>query len=222
MTPAICMRPHFRLAVLASVIGTSLSGCAVLSGYDASDSFSCKAPEGVSCESMSGVYANMEANNLPGQRAAHGDDQRPSPEVSTPPANGVMTTPIYSGTPIRTPAKVLRNWFAPWEDVAGDFHDQSYVYVTVDTGHFLVEHNRRVIQDAYRPVSPPINTKPAAATSSNGALAVGTLSQDSAAASPDQISIGTLQSMPTAQEAAALVKGLVTPSQVGATQSPKW
>jgi conjugal transfer pilus assembly protein TraV len=216
------LHPGFKLSVMAALVAASVSGCAVLSGYDASDSFSCKAPEGVSCESMSGVYANMEANNLPGQKALHSGSQDSSADVSAAPGTGVMTTPIYSGTPIRTPAKVLRNWFAPWGDSVGDFHDQNYVYVTVDTGHFLVDHNRRQIQEAYRPITPPINEKQAAAGSGSAAQSSNTPSPNIPATSPDQISIGSLQAMPTAQEAAALVKGLVTPAQAGATQDPKW
>ena len=35
-------------------------------GLDAQKSFSCKAPVGIGCSSLSGVYANALANNLPG------------------------------------------------------------------------------------------------------------------------------------------------------------
>lgn len=68
-----------------------------------------------------------------------------------------MTTPIYSGTPIRSAPKVLRVWFAPWEDSDGDLHDQSYLYLPVDGGRWLIEHNRRRIREAYQPVRPPAN-----------------------------------------------------------------
>jgi conjugal transfer pilus assembly protein TraV len=39
--------------------------------------------------------------------------------------SNVMTKPIYSGTPIRSAPRLLRVWFAPWEDTDGDLHDQS-------------------------------------------------------------------------------------------------
>jgi len=52
-------------------------------------------------------------------------------------------------------------WFAPWEDNDGDMHDQSYVYLPIDNGKWLIEHNRRRIQDAYRPVrAPSFQTSP--------------------------------------------------------------
>lgn len=141
------------LTAMSVVAAAALTGCASMSGYDAKSDFSCKAPDGVLCESMSGVYANAMANNLPGQKVNHGKDVSPAKVTGT--GSGVMTKPIYSGTPIRTAPLILRVWFAPWEDSDGDLHDQSYVYLPVDTGKWLIEHNRRRIQDAYRPVKAP-------------------------------------------------------------------
>ncbi|MDE2430828.1 MAG: TraV family lipoprotein, partial [Burkholderiales bacterium] len=59
------MKKNLYLAIAASF--TVLSGCS-FSGLDAKSSFSCKAPDGVLCESMTGVYANASLNNLPSQR----------------------------------------------------------------------------------------------------------------------------------------------------------
>lgn len=157
-----------RFAALCTLGSALLAGCASFSGLDASSTFSCKAPDGILCQSMSGVYANAEAHNLPGQRVAN-DKGTPAgspakvqdaiPQAAT----GVLTKPIYSGTPIRTAPLVLRVWLAPWEDSDGDLHDQSYVYLPVDGGRWLIEHNRRRIQDAYRPVrAPSLATAPAA------------------------------------------------------------
>jgi conjugal transfer pilus assembly protein TraV len=47
-------------------ITVTLSGCGNLSGLDASEKFACSAPDGVTCMSVSGIYANAKANNLPG------------------------------------------------------------------------------------------------------------------------------------------------------------
>lgn len=147
-----------RKNVLAVVASLGISGCMSMSGYDASSQFACKAPDVVLCESMSGIYANAEAHNLPGQRghrAVPARDVRPT--ASNTQYQAVMTTPIYSGTPIRSAPKVLRVWFAPWEDSDGDLHDQSYLYLPVDGGRWLIEHNRRRIREAYQPVRPPAN-----------------------------------------------------------------
>lgn len=138
----------------ACTAAAALSGCSSMSGLDAQTSFSCKAPEGVQCESMEGVYANAMQHNLPGQRVNSGKNAGAAPaELKA--GSGVLTRPIYSGTPIRSAPRVLRIWFAPWEDSDGDLHDQSYVYLPVDNGRWLVEHNRRRIQDTYRPVRAP-------------------------------------------------------------------
>ena len=148
------MKALTLVPVAATVL--ALTACGSMSGLDAKDSFSCKAPDGVLCASMTGIYANAQANNLPGQRVKHdnGPDKvsrAKAPEAGT----GVLTKPIYSGTPIRSAPLVLRVWFAPWEDTDGDLHDQSYVYLPVDSGKWLIEHNRRRILDAYRPVRAP-------------------------------------------------------------------
>lgn len=136
------------------LVCSSLSGCFSMSGLDGSSHFSCKAPDGVLCESMSGVYANAQAHNLPGQNT-----QKKGVEVPPPASSGdagVLSTPITSGTPLRSAPTVLRIWLSPWEDSDGDLHDQSYIYVTLNTGHWLIEHNRRRIQDAFAPVRAPV------------------------------------------------------------------
>ena len=141
-----------------------LAACGNLSGLDAKNSFACKAPDGVLCESMTGIYTNAQAHNLPGQRVTHGHAQTEASHAQVAAsASGVLTRSIYSGTPIRSAPLVLRVWFAPWEDTDGDLHDQSYVYLPVNNGKWLIEHNRRRIQDAYRPVrAPSVQAAPAA------------------------------------------------------------
>jgi conjugal transfer pilus assembly protein TraV len=154
------MRRRTTLSLVPAIGAVVLAGCSSMSGLDAKNSFSCKAPEGVLCESMTGIYANARANNLPSQRVNRKSDAEVVPPKEQ--GTGVLTKPVYSGTPIRSAPQVLRVWFAPWEDTDGDLHDQSYVYLPVDSGKWLIEHNRRRIQDAYRPVRAP-NTQPPAA-----------------------------------------------------------
>ena len=182
----------------AAVLAAMLSACSTLSGLDASNQFACKAPDGILCESMSGIYANAQAKNLPGQRVGHGLG-RPS-ETGATVSTGVMTRPIESGTPIRSAPRLLRVWFAPWEDSDGDLHDQSYVYLPVDTGKWLIEHNRRRIQDAYRPVRLPVSTT----------MPVGQ-------AIPSRLN--TSQAMQTAPADAALDGSGVNQTRMGAAQA---
>lgn len=183
-----------------------LAGCSSMSGLDAKSTFACKAPEGVLCESMSGIYANVQQNNLPGQQLRHpaavanGKEAAPLQDLPS-----VLPLPLQSGTPIRTAPRILRVWLAPWEDSDGDLHDQSYVYLTLDTGKWLIEHNRQQIQDQYRPVRPPVAALPVSpANSAKSAL-------------PDTEVIGIRQNRPANLESAAFMNGITTPA--GAMQN---
>ena len=195
----------------------ALCGCSSMSGFDAKTDFSCKAPDGILCESMSGIYANAQAKNLPGQRVnARGES--PVDLSTANAASSVMTKPIYSGTPIRSAPRLLRVWFAPWEDTDGDLHDQSYVYLPVDSGRWLIEHNRRRIQDNYRPVRAPSNiAAQASAQSPQGAgqprQSVGVLGQP-VLANNGQESIGVRQDRMSNEQATELLNEIARPGNV--------
>ncbi|WP_126448289.1 type IV conjugative transfer system lipoprotein TraV [Sulfuricystis multivorans] len=138
-----------RNLLLALLIPVLMGGCAsTMSGLDGETKFACKAPEGVSCASLSGVYANAVANNLPALRKEGKGEAR----AAAPAKSGeIIGRAPSSGDPIRTQPKVLRIWIAPWEDSEGDLHDQSYIYVVADPGRWMIEHNQKRIVDRYRP-----------------------------------------------------------------------
>lgn len=202
------------MKLTALMLGTAavlaLSGCGSMSGLDAKSSFACKAPPGVLCESMSGIYANAEQRNLPGQRV-HMAKAEQTAEVShakDAATESVLSKPLDSGTPIRSAPRVLRMWFAPWEDSDGDLHDQNYVYMQVDTGRWLIEHNRRRAMEAYRPVRAP-----SVKTTAPNAPVQGTSNVQSGAAQ-GQEAIGVAQGRPSEQEAAGLLGGVQMPAQL--------
>lgn len=126
-----------------------LAGCAGMTGLDGQGGFSCKAPDGISCASLSGVYANAVQNNLPGQRPA----VKPGNALNAQTRINAMA--LRSGDPLRSAQKVRRVWLAPWEDDDEVLHDQSYFYMVVDSGRWQIEHSRRKATEAYRPVVPP-------------------------------------------------------------------
>lgn len=185
-----------------------LSGCMSVSGLDANSNFACKAPDGVLCESMSGIYANAEQNNLPGQRVHHSHSSTVPVELSSAKKQVVLTKPINSGTPIRSTPKVLRVWFSPWQDTDGDLHDQSYVYLTIDTGHWLIEHNRHRIQETYKPIHAPSKSSTASPAINEVVSHVQTGSEEG------QVSIGVAQPRPSIQEAAAMMGNIQTPDYI--------
>ena len=126
-----------------------LTGCASMTGLDGQGGFSCKAPDGISCASLSGVYANAVQNNLPGQRPA----VKPGNALNAQARIDAMAP--RSGDPLRSAQKVRRVWLAPWEDDDEVLHDQSYFYMVVDSGRWQIEHSRRKATEGYRPVVPP-------------------------------------------------------------------
>lgn len=155
-----------RLLPLAALLtaALALSGCMSMSGLGGDSKYACKAPDGVTCDSVSGVYANAVANNLPGQRKrpaasnpAQAERQAPRP-AATPraplsPAGG--SSAQEPGSALRAQARYLRLWIKPWEDVDGDLYDQAHVYVQIDQGRWLIDHVQQRIRDAYTPLRPP-------------------------------------------------------------------
>lgn len=173
------MRP-----VAAAIVLTALAGCSNLSGVGGSSEYSCKAPPGVRCESVSGIYASAVARNLPSQReqrpapTPQSDERRPATEgvaqpvaltaSNTAPADAAALTPMKS---LRTPARILRLWFKPWEDQDLDLFDQGYIYVQVDGGRWMVDRAQREVRRGFTPVRPPKSADAASPRSADTAPA---------------------------------------------------
>lgn len=158
---------------LATCVAMALPGCTSMSGLSGSSSYACKAPDGVTCDSVSGTYANAIHNNLPSQRprvAASASPDAPAPSRTPSPA---ITSPesvaAAAPAPLRSSARILRLWFKPWEDADRDLYDQGYVYVQIDSGQWLIDHAQRQIRDAYAPLRPPPRTAASVGDSKDGA-----------------------------------------------------
>jgi conjugal transfer pilus assembly protein TraV len=139
-----------RLVALTAAAFT-LAACTSLSGLSGSSSYACKAPEGVTCDSVSGVYANAVQNNLPSQqrRAAAAPHSPPITALGTAsPTAAISAAP--SSTALRSSPRILRLWFKPWEDADHDLYDQGYVYV-----QWQIDHVQRQIRDSFAPLKPP-------------------------------------------------------------------
>ena len=140
------MRSSIATILLACIW---LTGCSMI-GLDAQKSFSCKAPPGIGCSSLSGVYANAVAGNLPDSTSrpatVYGKkDQGKSTVVGEAPA---------TGAPLLSEPTVLRVWIAPWEDSRKVLHDQSFLYAVAEPGHWQVAHSRKKIAEQYRVLMP--------------------------------------------------------------------
>jgi conjugal transfer pilus assembly protein TraV len=168
-----------RLVWLPCSLCCLLTGCMNLSGLGGSADYACKAPEGVTCDSVSGTYANAIQDNLPSQRGKRrgmGKPNEGSGELKDGPARKAQTqaapsnsalTPVAMAalaSPLRSSSRILRLWFKPWEDADRDLYDQGYVYVQIDAGQWLIDHAQRQIRDAYAPIRPPLKRAPSGAT----------------------------------------------------------
>lgn len=170
-----------RLALAVSLSALALAGCASggMSGIGGSSEYSCAAPPGVSCMSITGLNANAARGTLPALRH-RAEDERPdgvgkdekdgkgskpaavpysrqqiagASEQEAKVSPRTMDAP-YSGAPLRTPARILRIWMAPFEDTELDLHDQKYLYVTIHTGRWVLEANQVNVQTQFKQVFP--------------------------------------------------------------------
>jgi conjugal transfer pilus assembly protein TraV len=163
-----------------------------MAGLDGKSEFACRAPDGVVCTSVSGVYANSVAGTLPAmwegtpQSAAHesatGTDSKhsadlPRPYRAIPPASAAPA----AGTPLLSLPRVLRLWLAPWVDEDGDLHDQAYLYVMWHRGEWQLGHTEAGVRRQFAPIAPvsapPMNA-PASARTSDSATHREATSQD--------------------------------------------
>ena len=164
-------------ACFGAMIGLLMAGCGNMSGLGGSEQYGCKAPAGVQCQSVSGNYYNSVrgTTRLPavGTGAQQGAQQVPSMplmnaslsrRVSLPPDRTVAVGAGYAPQPLRSSPRILRLWIKPWEDADHDLVDQSYVYVRVDQGKWMLDHVQRQVREAYAPLRAP--AKEAALTAS--------------------------------------------------------
>lgn len=147
-----------KLLIIFAIAATA-TGCSVFTGLDAKSDFACAAPEGFSCTSMTGVYANINNPDLPkGAKTTFLGAQNYVHELRHKPGmDEYGRTPIThyqdSGIPIRTQPQIMRIWIAPWESADKTFYDQNYVYTVIDQGDWVLTHNKSNIATIYAPRS---------------------------------------------------------------------
>jgi len=163
---------QFKLQSFGMVVFAILmAGCSNMSGLDGQSKFSCAAAPGVNCQSMSGVAQNADAGNLPFQRSETDknnvrDNKKESrkaeeeggiPEYAPDRLKKEKMSPadmraVFTGEPIRQPPLVLRVWMAPYENEHGDLYDQSFFYMQVHNGRWMLDATQSNIRRQYRPV----------------------------------------------------------------------
>mgnify|MGYP000082712364 FL=1 len=139
------------LSITAAIL--ILSGCSTLtmSGIGGSEKFRCSNSwnsDDPYCASISSNYKASVAGVL--QDGMKRQVGQPYTDQS---ARTLMLTQAYSsGTPIRSQSEIARIWVAPYLDTDGDLNDQSFTYVVLNQGDWLIAHNQQQIIDEYRPI----------------------------------------------------------------------
>ncbi|MDH5232698.1 MAG: type IV conjugative transfer system lipoprotein TraV [Gammaproteobacteria bacterium] len=145
------MKKLSTITLLASL--SMLSGCASILSPGSSE-YGCKGyPTGVKCMSAREVYEATEyksklktVSNRAREEALEDffdDDgiatkqrEKPKQAIASQPVPGQQTQILFRSTkqsiPIRTPSKVARVWFSPWEDTKGRLHMESIVFMELE------------------------------------------------------------------------------------------
>ncbi len=150
------MTRRFLPALATAGAILALGGCTSLTGFGGSATYACQPPEGVTCNSVSGVYANAVRGNLPSQQRVAAPVPAPSNGSVPPKGRAPASSSAADLDELRSRPRILRLWFKPWEDADNDLYDQGYVYVQVDAGRWRVDHVQARIRDGFAPVRPPL------------------------------------------------------------------
>lgn len=189
--------------IALSIISIGLSGCNTLDGLNSKSNFDCKAPDGVVCDSMTGVMANAKANNLPGQQVKRTVAKTPVKgseftSLRSRATSSVLPTMEYTGAPILRNPKTLRIWVAPWEGADRTLYDQQFFYIVVDNWKWNIEHNSRRVRQAYAPnaassyVAAPLNRGSSSQDSYNYRIEGNNAVRDDEAVPVSSSNVGTI------------------------------
>ncbi|HRJ52236.1 MAG TPA: TraV family lipoprotein [Candidatus Thiothrix moscowensis] len=108
------------------------AGCSVLSDFK-TPRFTCGLPNGVGCKPVSKVY-QLSADGTLGNKPASAAGGTAMVQASA--AEPVAT--VAPGNPILTRPRHIRVWVDRWEDPQGDLHDETYLYLRLDSGQWLL------------------------------------------------------------------------------------
>jgi hypothetical protein len=109
--------------------------------------YPCQEPGGISCKPVSEIYAlKYTAKNNKKAKAL----------VETNAVYAGYPSKIKASDPVRTYNRTVRVWLAPWVDNRDIFHDQSFLYMVIHSGHWRIEDSHREIINKYKASMPKI------------------------------------------------------------------
>ena len=148
-----------RIAV--ALLPSFIMGCANM-GLGEKEYACAGRPDGFTCKSALEVYELTDSddwhNEIDIERELNEDGSGAEREVSAasaiaPVADRPALPEMNTGAiPLRTPARVLRIWIAPWEDDRGDLHMPGLVYTEVESRRWQVGLPEPSERDSIRPL----------------------------------------------------------------------
>ena len=119
----------------------------------ATPKYACGVPDGIGCKPLSEVHRMAKDGTLKMQAAPNNredDSKQKKPRLETSSDHEaeelvaqqrivpdiVTVTP---GAPILIPPRTMRVWVARWPDEDGTLHDETYLYLRLDNGRWLME-----------------------------------------------------------------------------------
>ena len=133
------------IALTFSTLPLILSGCAT-------PKYACGVPDGIGCKPLSEVHRMAQDGSLKSQAAPDNrdpaeqdQDDEGSPDTDTQHPSSTLSrrskelATVTPGTPLLIPPRTMRVWVAPWPDEGGTLHDETYLYLRLDNGHWVME-----------------------------------------------------------------------------------
>jgi len=115
------MRKKIKYGMLLIFNMLLISSCA---------SYSCKAPNGSSCKSVSTVY---------GEEMSKYSKDIEDVKTITKMERVEQKSMHEDRSPLWVPAKKLRLWLSRWVDTKGIYHQPGYLYIEVEKGRWVTE-----------------------------------------------------------------------------------
>jgi len=148
-------------SVTAVLLSALITGCANM-GLGEKQYACAGRPDGFTCKSALEVYELTDRDGwqtaVEAERESNLEGRGARLEASaTPPIAVAADRPALpemntGAIPLRTPARVLRIWIAPWEDDGGDLHMPGLVYTEVESRRWQVGLSEPSERDAIRPL----------------------------------------------------------------------
>lgn len=122
-----------------------LSGCATAK-------YACGVPDGIGCKPLSEVHRMAQDGSLKSQAVPdnrdpveHDQDEEDVNDAdaqqtpSAPSRRSARLATVSPGAPLLIPPRTMRVWVAPWPDENGTLHDETYLYLRLDNGHWVMK-----------------------------------------------------------------------------------